>query len=427
MLNSEEIFNLRKVYLSPSLSLSYEEPIHIIKGKGQYLFDAKGRRYLDAVNNIQHVGHSHPLIVEAAANQYGNLNTNTRYLDQTIVEYAKALTKKMPEGLDVCFFTNSGSEANDLALRIARTVTNSKETIVLGAGYHGNLSSLVEISSYKHDGPGGLGAPDYVYTIPRPDGFRGKYRGEDTGAAYVDEVNQVIQNIHSMDKKVSAFIVESIMGCGGQLVLPNRFLEDSFELINKSGGLNIADEVQIGFGRMGSHFWGFETCNVVPDIVTLGKSMGNGHPVSAVITTKEISEEFNNGMEYFNSFGGNPVSCAIGHKVLNIIEDEGLQDNALDVGTYLFEKLKKIDHSLIGEIRGKGLYLGVELINDLKLLSPARAEANAIENYMKEAGILISTDGPDHNVLKIKPPMIFTRDNADELVSTFISILNKYY
>ena len=427
MLNSEEILNLRKVYLSPSLSLSYEEPIHIVKGKGQYLFDAKGRRYLDAVNNIQHVGHSHPLIVEAAANQYANLNTNTRYIDQTIVEYAKALTKKMPEGLDVCFFTNSGSEANDLALRIARTVTNSKETIVLGAGYHGNLSSLVEISSYKHDGPGGLGAPDHVYTIPRPDGFRGKYRGEDTGAAYVDEVNQVIKNIHSMDKKVSAFIVESIMGCGGQLVLPNRFLEDSFELINKSGGLNIADEVQIGFGRMGSHFWGFETCNVVPDIVTLGKSMGNGHPVSAVITTKEISEQFNNGMEYFNSFGGNPVSCAIGHKVLNIIEDEGLQDNALEVGTYLFEKLKKIDHSLIGEIRGKGLYLGIELINDLKLLSPARAEANAIENYMKEAGILISTDGPDHNVLKIKPPMIFTRDNADELVSTFISILNKYY
>ena len=429
MSNHKKILELRKQYLSPSLSLSYEDPIHIVKGEGQYLYDAEGLRYLDAVNNIQHVGHCHPKVVSAAMEQNTLLNTNTRYLDETIVRYAKLLTKKLPDGLDVCFFTNSGSESNDLALRIARCITGSKETIVLDGAYHGHLSSLIEISPYKHNAPGGEGPPDFVYSIPLPDSFRGIYRGDNCTADYVNEVKKVIYKINDSSKTLSAFFVEALMGCGGQIVLPEGFLKKSFELVRKSGGLCIADEVQIGFGRMGTDFWGFETCGVIPDIVTLGKSIGNGHPLSAVVTTKEIADQFNNGMEYFNSYGGNPVSCAIGEAVLDVIEDEGLQENAEIVGSYLIEELFKLQskYTFIGQIRGQGLFIGIELISNTDTLKPNKTLATKIENQMKNAGILISIDGPDHNVLKIKPPMVFNLENANELVINLKTIFNKNY
>ncbi len=425
MLDKNTIRFLREKHLSPSMSLSYEEPLHIVRGEDQYLFDANGKRYLDAINNIQHVGHCHPKVVNAAQKQYEKLNTNTRYLDETIINYAKDLINKLPVGLDVCFFTNSGSEANDLALRVARHYTQSKETIVLDGAYHGNLSSLIEISPYKHDGPGGAGAPNYVNTISMPDTYRGKYRGNNAADGYVDEVEKVIKQIQKNGNNMPVFIAESLMGCGGQLVMPEDFLKRAYELVRGAEGICIADEVQIGFGRMGSHFWGFETCDVIPDIVTMGKSMGNGHPLSAVVTTHEIAEAFNNGMEYFNSFGGNSVSCAVGHAVLNVIEEEGLQENADDVGNYLIDQLNKIDNSLIGQVRGQGLFIGIELIKDKDALTPAAKEADEIVNAMKDAGILMSTDGPDHNVLKIKPPIIFTRENADELVLNLISIFDQ--
>ncbi len=427
MLNKDSIQVLREIHLAPSFSLSYTDPLHIVRGEGQYLYDADGKQYLDAVNNIQHVGHCHPKVAAAATAQYQKLNTNTRYLDETIVNYAQALTDKLPDGLDICFFTNSGSEANDLALRIARHVTQSKETIVLDAAYHGNLSSLIEISPYKHDGPGGSGAPDFVHTIPMPDPFRGKYRGEESGKEYANEVQIAIDKIQESGKRVSVFIAESLMGCGGQLVPPRGFLKESFQKVSKAGGLCIADEVQIGFGRMGDHFWGFETQDVIPDIVTMGKSMGNGHPLSAVVTTKAIAEEINNGMEYFNSFGGNPVSCAVGHAVLNVIEEEGLQQNAKDVGDYLKSMLNelKVKYPIIGDVRGFGLFLGIELVRDPQSLEPADKEADQIVNSMKEKGILISTDGPDHNVLKIKPPMVFLKGNAIQLVETLNGVLNE--
>ena len=429
MSNHKKILELRKQYLSPSLSLSYEDPIHIVRGEGQYLYDAEGLRYLDAVNNIQHVGHCHPKVVSAAMEQNALLNTNTRYLDETIVRYAKLLTKKLPDGLDVCFFTNSGSESNDLALRIARCITGSKETIVLDGAYHGHLSSLIEISPYKHNAPGGEGPPDFVYSIPLPDSFRGIYRGDNCTADYVNEVKKVIYKINDSSKTLSAFFVEALMGCGGQIVLPEGFLKKSFELVRKSGGLCIADEVQIGFGRMGTDFWGFETCGVIPDIVTLGKSIGNGHPLSAVVTTKEIADQFNNGMEYFNSYGGNPVSCAIGEAVLDVIEDEGLQENAEIVGSYLIEELFKLQskYTFIGQIRGQGLFIGIELISNTDTLKPNKTLAAKIMNQMKNAGILISIDGPDHNVLKIKPPMVFNLENANELVINLKTIFNKNY
>ena len=429
MSNHKKILELRKQYLSPSLSLSYEDPIHIVRGEGQYLYDAEGLRYLDAVNNIQHVGHCHPKVVSVAMEQNGILNTNTRYLDETIVRYAKLLTKKLPDGLDVCFFTNSGSESNDLALRIARCITGSKETIVLDGAYHGHLSSLIEISPYKHNAPGGEGPPDFVYSIPLPDSFRGIYRGDNCTADYVNEVKKVIYKINDSSKTLSAFFVEALMGCGGQIVLPEGFIKKSFELVRMSGGLCIADEVQIGFGRMGTDFWGFETCGVIPDIVTLGKSIGNGHPLSAVVTTKEIADQFNNGMEYFNSYGGNPVSCAIGEAVLNVIEDEGLQENAEIVGSYLIEELFKLQskYTFIGQIRGQGLFIGIELISNTDTLKPNKTLAAKIVNQMKDAGILISIDGPDHNVLKIKPPMVFNLENANELVINLKTIFDKNY
>ena len=418
MLNHKEILDQRRKYIGPSLSISYDVPLHIVRGEAQYLFDVKGNRYLDCVNNIQHVGHCHPKIVEAAQSQYKKLNTNTRYLDEAIVNYARNLTQTLPDGLDVCFFTNSGSEANDLAMRIARNYEQSKETIVLDGAYHGNLSSLIEISPYKHNGPGGSGTPDHVHVIPMPDPFRGQYRGERCAEQYAKEVQEAIVRIQGRNRNSFAFISEALMGCGGQLILPEGFLQKAFELVKKAGGLCIADEVQIGFGRMGSHFWGFESESVVPDIVTMGKSMGNGHPLSAVVTTKEIADTFNNGMEYFNSFGGNPVSCAVGQAVLDVIRDEGLQAHAEHVGNYLLQKLHSLqnDHDIIGDVRGRGLFIGIELVRDYEL-TPAVNEAHTIMNSMKEKGVLLSTDGPDHNVIKIKPPMIFSKDNAHELVS----------
>jgi len=426
MINTQKIKQLRGLHLSSSLSLSYKEPLHIIKGSGQYLYDVNGKKFLDAINNIQHVGHCHPKVLKASSDQLSRLNTNTRYLNDIIVEYAKSLSNKLPNKLDICFFTNSGSESNDLALRMARKITQSKETIVLDGAYHGHLSSLIEISPYKYNGPGGDGAPKFVHAIPMPNSYSGKHRGEDSGEKYINEVDVIIKKIRESGKKISAFIFESIMGCGGQLIHPKGFLKESIKKIKDAGGIIIADEVQIGFGRIGESFWGFESEDLIPDIVTMGKSMGNGHPLSALVTTREISEQFNNGMEYFNSFGGNPVSCAIGHSVLNIIENEELQQNANDVGQYLKSMLNSLKEKfdLIGDVRGKGLFLGLELVRDLKSLEPAYKEAKYIVNIMKEMGILISVDGPNDNVLKIKPPMIFNRDDALFLIESLDTILS---
>ncbi len=426
MPDDRSLRDLRDKYLSPSFSLSYDRPLHIVSGKGQYLYDDKGNEYLDAVNNIQHVGHCHPKVIEAANEQFKRLNTNTRYLDETIIDYAHALTNKLPEGLNRCFFTNSGSESNDLALRIARHHSKSKETIVLGGAYHGHLASLIEISPYKHDGPGGQGAPEYVHVAPMPDPFRGMYRGPSSGPMYAGKVKDILKRLRSEGKRVSAFMVESVMGCGGQLIPPKGFLSESFDMVRQDHGLCIADEVQIGFGRMGEYFWGFETQDIVPDIVTLGKSIGNGHPLSVVVTNDEISDEFNNGMEYFNSFGGNPVSCAVGHAVLKVIEEEGLQRHALEVGNELMSLLMELrsDHDMIGDVRGIGLFVGIEMIKDMDALEPDRQIAKKIVNEMMHRGILLSTDGPDHNVIKIKPPMVFDRSNALFLFETLDNILS---
>ena len=427
MSDRNRLQKLRKKYLSQSFSLSYNEPLHLVRGRGQYLYDSKGNEYLDAVNNIQHVGHSHPKVTEAANEQFKKLNTNTRYLDETILDYARALTDKLPSNLNKCYFTNSGSESNDLALRIARNHSNSKETIVLEGAYHGHVTSLIEISPYKHDGPGGKGPPEYVHVVPMPDPFRGIYRGQSSGLKYAAEVKTILDKIRSDNKRLSAFIFEPILGCGGQIIPPNGFLSSSFKMVRDNSGVCIADEVQVGFGRMGESFWGFETQDIVPDIVTLGKSIGNGHPLSVVITSEDLSNEFNNGMEYFNSFGGNPVSCAIGHAVLKIIEEEELQKNAFRVGNELktlLNELKSV-HDIIGDVRGKGLFLGIEIIRDLETLKPDKQVTHKIVNEMRNRKILLSSDGPDHNVIKVKPPMVFNSSNALFLVETLDKVLSK--
>lgn len=427
MSDRNRLQKLRKKYLSQSFSLSYNEPLYLVRGRGQYLYDSKGNEYLDAVNNIQHVGHSHPKVTEAANEQFKKLNTNTRYLDKTILDYARALTDKLPSNLNKCYFTNSGSESNDLALRIARNHSNSKETIVLEGAYHGHVTSLIEISPYKHDGPGGKGPPEYVHVVPMPDPFRGIYRGQSSGLKYAAEVKTILDEIRSNDKRVSAFIFEPILGCGGQIIPPNGFLSRSFKMVRDNNGVCIADEVQVGFGRMGESFWGFETQDIVPDIVTLGKSIGNGHPLSVVVTSEDLSNEFNNGMEYFNSFGGNPVSCAIGHAVLKVIEEEELQKNAFRVGNELKTLLNEVKsvHDIIGDVRGKGLFLGIEIIRDLETLEPDKQVTHKIVNEMRNRKILLSSDGPDHNVIKVKPPMVFNSSNALFLVETLDKVLSK--
>src|SRR6266699_2074440 len=428
-LSLEAIRREREEHIGKSLSISYQKPLKIVRGSMQYLYDEEGRAYLDAVNNVSHVGHCHPRVVRAGQEQMAVLNTNTRYLHDNLVRYARRLCATLPEPLSVCFFVCSGSEANELALRLARTHTQRKDLIVVDVAYHGNTTSLIEISSYKFDGPGGTGAPPYVHKVPMPDVYRGVYKKNDlqAGEKYARYVEQTILEIQNNRSDVAAFICESLLGCGGQIVLPQHYLREVYRYIRNAGGVCIADEVQVGFGRVGPHFWGFETQGVVPDIVTMGKPIGNGHPLAAVVTTPEIAASFNNGMEYFNTFCGNPVSCAIGLAVLDVIAEERLQENALRVGTHLTNGVRGLmkKHPLIGDVRGLGLFVGIELVLDRETLAPAPEQASYIANRMRERGILLSTDGPFHNVLKIKPPMVFTEENADFLVRTLDEILGE--
>ncbi len=428
---SREILSSRREHIGRSLSISYRRPLKIARGHMQYLYDEEGRAFLDAVNNVPHVGHSHPRVVAASHRQMAVLNTNTRYLHDNLVDYAERLCAKLPEPLSVCFFVNSGSEANDLALRLARSYTGQRDLLILDGAYHGNLTSLIDISPYKFDGPGGEGAPHHVHKTPLPDPYRGPYKGYSsaTGARYADHVRACIETVSESGRGISAFIAESLPGCGGQIVLPDGYFNEAFRHVRNAGGVCIADEVQVGFGRVGTHFWGFETQDAVPDIVTLGKPIGNGHPLGAVVTTPEIAGAFDNGMEYFNTFGGNPVSCAIGLAVLDIIEEEGMQANAREVGGYLLEGLRALapDHPIIGDIRGMGLYVGVELVLDRETLDPGGHQASYVANRMRDHGVLISTDGPLHNVLKIKPPLVFTKENADYLLYCLGKVLKENY
>jgi len=414
--SNNDLIDYRKQHLGKSLSLQYKVPIKMVRGAGQYLIDQYGRKYLDTVNNVAHVGHEHPAVVKAGQEQMALLNTNSRYLHENINALAKELIETLPPELNVLHFVNSGSEANELAIRMVKANTGERDIIASEVGYHGNANMCIDISSYKFDGKGGKGAPEHTHIFPLPDAFRGKHRGENAGEQYAVEVQKQIDVVQSKGRGVGAFIIEPIISCGGQIELPKGFLAQSYKAVRAVGGLCISDEVQTGCGRMGKTFWGFQLHDVVPDIVTIGKPLGNGHPIAAVACTQEVADKFANGMEYFNTFGGNPVSCAIATEVLRTVKREELQENALEVGEFLKTELKKLakEFPIIGDVRGQGLFLGIELV-DANLV-PLAEQTDYLANRMKDNGILMSTDGPDYNVLKIKPPIVFTQENAEELL-----------
>jgi 4-aminobutyrate aminotransferase-like enzyme/Ser/Thr protein kinase RdoA (MazF antagonist) len=413
---NKDLIDYRKTHLGKGLSLQYKVPLKMVRGDGAYLLDQYGQKYLDTVNNVAHVGHEHPKIVEAGQNQMAILNTNSRYLHDNINAFAEALLATLPEELSVLHFVNSGSEANELALRMLKTATGEKDIIASEVGYHGNTNACIEISSYKFDGNGGAGAPEHTHIFPLPDVFRGKHRGADARIRYVEEVEKQIQKVQGLKRNVAGLIIEPIISCGGQIELPEGFLKAAYAAVRAAGGYCISDEVQVGCGRVGKAFWGFQLHDVIPDIVTIGKPLGNGHPLAAVACTRELADKFANGMEYFNTFGGNPVSCAIGLEVLQTVKREGLQENALNVGNYLKEALKTLAKNcpIIGDVRGEGLFLGFELVD--KDLNPLPEKTDYLANRMKAHKILMSVDGPQHNVLKIKPPMVFNLEQAQELI-----------
>jgi len=433
----------RDARLGPSLSLSYRRPLHIVRGRGVRLYDVDGQPFLDCVNNVAHVGHAHPRLTEVARRAMGTLNTNTRYLHETILDYVGALTDRFPDPLSVCFLVCSGTEATELALRMARAHTKKTGAVVVDGAYHGNSSSVVNLSPYKFDGPGGKGVRPWVRVVPMPDPYRGVYREESSGSGdpealgrrYAAHIAEALGSLNGDDGMygsgkplgAAAFFCESLLSCGGQIPLPAGYLEAAVEAVRTAGAVYVADEVQVGFGRVGSHFWGFEEHGVVPDIVTLGKPMGNGHPLAAVVTTPEIAASFANGMEYFNTYGGNPVSCAIGLEVLRTIDDEDLQGNAARVGAHLESRLRDLmrRHDIIGDVRGRGLFLGIEFVTDRESREPAARHAAKTVERMRDRNVLLSTDGPDHNVIKIKPPLLFSTADADLLVEGLDDVLSE--
>lgn len=408
----------REKLFAPSLSISYEHPIVMKRAAFQYMFDHRGHTFLDAYNNIMLAGHCHPRVVQATTDTLRRLNTNTRYLYDELLDYGQRLLDQFPPELCRVYLVNSGSAATDLALRLCRTHTRRNKVLAVENGYHGNTEACIAVSHYKHrEGatyPGTvLGPMPKVYGSGMPDDGT-------AGVHFADQYREVVAEYR---QEIAAFLAEPIMGCGGQVPLPEGFLPLVYDAVRSQGGVCISDEVQVGFGRLGKWNWGYEKYGVVPDMVILGKPMGNGHPIGAVITTEAIASAFDSGPEFFSSFGGNPVSCAAGHAVLQVIEEEGLREHAAQTGNYLIKGFRALqeDFSAIGDVRGEGLFIGVELITREGL--PATETARFLKNELRESRILIGTDGPANNVLKIKPPLPFNRENGETLLRETSRIL----
>ncbi len=415
-LSLEEILKMRGEHISESLSIGHGKPLHITRGEMQYLYSRSGVKYLDLVNNVCHVGHCNPHVVSAGQKQMAVLNTNTRYIYDGLTQYIQRLSYTLPEGLDYGFLVNSGSEANELAIRLARAYTNNHDIVVMEGAYHGHTGMLIDLSPYKFRGPGGKGiAEDWVHVAPVPDTFR------DNSRDYLNEFEGIVRDA----KPIAGFIVESMLSCAGQIPFPQGYLAKSFELIRNVGGLCIADEVQVGFGRLGSKMWAFEEHGVIPDIVVMGKPIGNGHPMAAVFTTKEIADSFK-GMEFFSTFGGNPVSCAIGMAVMDVIEEKNLIENSKLMGELFIDGLTKLKnrYEIIGDIRGKGLFLGIELVKNRSSLEPAPKEAKLLVEGMLSKNILLSIDGPRKNVIKIKPPMVISKEDVDRTIKSLNEVFS---
>jgi len=403
--------------LGPGLELSYDRPLHVARAEGVWLIDAAGRAFLDAYNNVPHVGHCHPTVVDALAQQAATLSTNTRYFYDSLLEYSDRLIATMPGDLSVCMFVCSGSEANDLAWRLAKAHTGNAGAITIESAYHGTTDAVFELSPAEH----GKGRPiaEHVATVPAPDGYRGQFRRDDPQYAdrYASCLDDAIESLGNRGFAPAAFYLDLILSSSGILVPPPGYLPAAFEKVRSAGGLCVADEVQSGFGRTGDHFWGFEAHGVVPDIVTLGKPIGNGYSMAAVVTTPAIVRSLIDQSEFFSTTGGNPVACKVGLAVLDVIEQEELQANASRVGALLRSRLSSLadKHTLIGDVRGAGLFIGVDLVRDRATREPATAEAGAVVNWMRDAGVLIGIDGPNANVLKIRPPLVFDETHAEQL------------
>jgi 4-aminobutyrate aminotransferase-like enzyme/Ser/Thr protein kinase RdoA (MazF antagonist) len=422
-----DVVSLRERRFGRSQRAYYRRPMNLVRGRGVWLYDEDGLGYLDAINNVTHVGHAEPRVSAAAAAQMNKLNTNSRFVYEGIAAYAERLCATLPAPLEVAFLVCTGSEANDLALRIARQVTGRTDMLVIDGAYHGNTTAVTGISPNRYKGPGGAGAPPTTHEVLRPDRYRGPfgYDDRDAGPHYAADVAATLARLSAEGRPPAGFIAESLMGTAGNIILPDGYLREAFAAVRAAGGLCISDEVQVGVGRLGGAFWGFEPQGVVPDIVTMGKPLGNGHPIAAVVTTREIADAFDTGMKYFNTFGGNPVSCAIGQQVLEIVQRDGLQARAAEIGEYFLDVLTRLKdrHELIGDVRGQGLYLGVELVRDRASKEPAAAEALAISEAMKDRGVIAYPNGVHDNVLKIKPPMVFGREHVDLFAEALDAVL----
>lgn len=428
--NIDKVVEVRAEKLAPSQKSYFSSPMNLVRGRGLWLYDENAFKYLDPINNVTHIGHADRRVVSAGVRQMRQLNTNSRFVYPGIAEYADRLTATLSPGLDVVFFVCTGSEANDLALRIAQQVTGREHMIVIDSAYHGNTTAVMKVSPNRYKAPGGGGTPSSTREVPTPDRYRGPHGYDDpaAGSKYAQDVRDVVARMVAEKTPPAAFIAESLVGTGGNYILPPGYLQESFEAVRAAGGLCISDEVQVGFGRLGSKFWGFETHGVVPDIVTMGKPMGNGHPMAAVVTTREIADAFDDGVKYFNTFGGNPVSCAIGMSVLDVLEDDELQAHAQKVGLYFKVELEKLKsrHALIGDVRGQGLYLGVEIVRDLETKTPGDREAIAISEMLKDRGVIMYPNGRYGNVLKLKPPMTFQKSHVDIFVSRLDRVLTEF-
>ena len=422
-MNDKELLNRRKDLLGAAYRLFYDKPLHLVRGEGVWLYDADGRKYLDMYNNVPHVGHCHPQVVAAICEQAGKLNTHTRYLHENVLDYAERLTGKFSDPLDTAMFCCTGSEANELALRIARAATGAEGLIVADFAYHGNTKSIYEIST--EDCPAEK-RPPYVVTVPNPDCYRGLYTDAEAGERYAAHVNEAVDTLRERGIKPAAFVVDTIISSGGIVKPAPGYLAKTAELIRAAGGLFIADEVQPGFGRTGDHFWGFEADGLVPDIVTMGKPMGNGHPIAAMVTSRALIDEFSRADGYFNTFGGNPVSCAAALAVLDVIEGENLQQNAAQLGAHIGAGLKALaqKHEVIGDVRGNGLFIGVELVADRVERSPATEITARVVNDLRERGVLTGSIGPDSNILKLRPPLVLRKAEADLMLETLDASLH---
>ena len=414
---SETLIQKRRRLLGPNVRLFYEEPVHLVRGEGAWVWDKEGKRYLDCYNNVPHVGHCHPKVVAAIAEQAGQLNTHTRYLHEGILDYAEALTSTFGNGLETMLMTCTGSEANDVALRMARAVTGKMGIIATTHTYHGNTDLVSRLSKTSNPPPGGAG--DFVRFVSAPDSLRGADPRQ-----FAAEVQVAIEDLEASGWGFSALLACPTFVNEGLPQLPQGWLREAITKVHGAGGLFIADEVQPGFGRIGSHFWGHEFQGVQPDIVTLGKPMANGHPVGAAVTSAEAMAAFRSTYSYFNTFGGNPVSCAAAKATLEVIQEEGLQAKAQQLGTYLLDQLKTLakSYDFIGDVRGMGLIFGLEFVDSKGRPDPTLCQS--VPDMMRERGVLINFFGIHKNTLKCRPPLALTKAQADFFLETLAATLH---